>query len=88
MSSSVSIQTKSSFDTIPQSTTSSILSYVTSNDWLNFRLAADYKRLLSLNQFNMEVIKILARRPWVRVLAFGVAELLLRILIKPPRWLV
>ena len=40
MSSSISIQTKSLFDTIPQSTTSSILSYVTSNDWLNFRLVS------------------------------------------------
>jgi len=41
MSSSVSKQTKSSFDTIPQSiATSSILPYITSNDWLNFRLAS------------------------------------------------
>ena len=40
MSGSVSKQIKSPFDTIPQSTTSSILSYVTSNDWLNFRFAS------------------------------------------------
>ena len=40
-SSSVSKQTKSSFDTIPQSiATSSTLPYLTSNDWLNFRLAS------------------------------------------------
>lgn len=40
-SSSVSKQTKSSFDTIPQSiATSSILPYITSNDWLNFRLTS------------------------------------------------
>ena len=34
------MSSRSPFDTIPQSTTSSILSYCISNDWLNFRLVS------------------------------------------------